>query len=92
MRTINAIRADLELAENRVEQLNNELQDAISAVGNQVTVVKRGETLTLTHGSRVLKAKKNSYGHWTVKENGRVIYWWSGGIRQLKVAVAEGRV
>lgn len=93
MRTIKEILKDQEAARARVEQLDNEWNDAIRELAGQVDVVQRGETVTLTFQGRVLKAKKNSHNRWTVRENGRVIVQEFGeSLRLLKAAVAQGTV
>lgn len=92
MRTIKEILKDQEVARARVEQLDNEWNDAIRELAGQVDVVQRGETVTLTFQGRVLKAKKNRRNAWVVRENGRVLQEYSASLRLLKAAVAQGTI
>lgn len=59
-----------------------------------VTTTKVGETITLAAGKRILKAKKNAYGRFTVKEAGKIIVkeYMGGGIHDLRFDIAMGKI
>ena len=59
----------------------------------QVKVSKRGETTTLSFGSRVLKVKRNSHNRLNVFENGsRIVSDYAFGMNELRFAVAQNLV
>lgn len=60
----------------------------------KVEMTKNGETVTLTFGDRVLKAKKHArYNRWNVFEGGKkIVSEYMFGIHDLRFAIAQGAI
>lgn len=80
-------------ARERVEQLEEKFNAAFNEERKQVKFDRRGETITLTFGGRVLKVDRNGRGRWRVRENGRVINGdFTNGMYELQVALVRGEI
>jgi hypothetical protein len=82
-----------ENAQRQVELAAQKRKELRLEALRQVKVSKRGETTTLTFGSRVLKVKRNSHNRLNVFENGgRIVSGYSFGINELRFAVSQNLV
>lgn len=84
----------LNLARANVKQLEEKFNALRKQRLNEVTMSKRGDTVTLTLGSRVIKAKKNRlHNRWNVYENNKLIvreYMLS--LADLRFDLSQGRI
>jgi hypothetical protein len=94
MTKIERVQEQLAKTRERVAKLEEQYAELRLNELQKVTVIKQGETLTLTYGDRVLKAKKHPrYNRWNVFEAGKKIvseYMW--GIHDLRFDIAQGRI
>ena len=82
-----------ENAQRQVELAAQKRKELRLEALRQVKVSKRGETTTLTFGSRVLKVKRNSHNRLNVFENGsRIVSDYAFGMNELRFAVAQNLV
>jgi hypothetical protein len=81
-------------AQERVAKLEADFAEQRLAALKQVEMSKNGETITLTFGSRVLKAKKNPRrGRFNVFEGGKkIVTEYMAGIHDLRFDIALGRI
>ena len=84
----------LSKAQERVAKLEAAYAEQRLDALKQVAMTKNGETITLTFGDRVLKAKKNPRrGRFNVFEGGkRVVTEYMAGIHDLRFDIALGRI
>jgi hypothetical protein len=84
----------LSKAQERVAKLEAAYAEQRLDALKQVAMTKNGETITLTFGNRVLKAKKNPRrGRFNVFEGGkRVVTEYMAGIHDLRFDIALGRI
>jgi hypothetical protein len=94
MSKIVQIQEQLSKSQARVAKLETAYAELRLQALKQVEMTKNGETITLTYGDRVLKAKKNPrYNRFNVFEGGKKIvseYLYS--IHDLRFDIAQGRV
>jgi hypothetical protein len=81
-------------AQERVAKLETEYAELRLKALKQVEMTKTGDTITLTFGGRVLKAKKNPrYNRYNVFEGSkRIVTEYMSGIHDLRFDIALGRV
>jgi hypothetical protein len=84
----------LSKAQERVAKLEAAYAEQRLDALKQVAMTKNGETITLTFGNRVLKAKKNPRrGRFNVFEGGkRIVTEYMAGIHDLRFDIALGRI
>jgi hypothetical protein len=84
----------LSKAQERVAKLEAAYAEQRLDALKQVAMTKNGETITLTFGDRVLKAKKNPRrGRFNVFEGGkRIVTEYMAGIHDLRFDIALGRI
>lgn len=90
-----AIYAQLEKAHARVAELEAKFAEARLAELSKVEMSKNGETITLTFGSRVIKAKKPTRfkDRYNLTENGkRIATEVFGSIHDIRFAIALGKI
>jgi hypothetical protein len=73
---------------NRAEVAYN---TAVTLASNKVETVIRGETTTLTFGSKVFKIKRARHGRMNVYKDGKMFRReYFGSMRELRADIAEG--
>ena len=94
MTKVTRVQEQLIRARDRVAKLEAEFAELRLKELQKVTVTKNGETVTLTYGDRVLKAKKHArYNRWNVFEGGRkIVSEYMFGIHDLRFAIAQGAI
>jgi hypothetical protein len=94
MAKVDRIQEKLARARAQVAKLEAEFAEARLKELQKVEVSQNGETLTLTFGDRVLKAKKHSrYNRWNVFESGRkIVSEYLYGIHDLRFDIARGAI
>lgn len=59
----------------------------------KVQVVKNAGSFTLLFKGRIINARKNSYGRYTVRESGRTLASdYLGGMHDLRFSIAQGEI
>ena len=92
---VTTIQTQLQNARARVAALEAKFAEARLAELRKVEMTKNGETITLTFGPRVIKAKKPARfnDRYNLTENGkRIATEVFGGIHDIRFAIAQGQI
>ena len=94
IKAINTLSKNIGATANLLTTLKNEYDELRLKALRTVESTKEGDTITLAAGKRVLKAKKNAYGRYTVKEAGKIIVkeYMGGNIHDLRFDIAMGKI
>ena len=81
-------------ARARLAKLEADYAEARLNALRTVEMIKVGETVTLSIGNRLIKAKKNSHGRYKVTENNKTLVseYLGGSIHDLRFDIAQGAI
>ena len=95
MSKITSLVKQMSTLRKQLAQLDAEYQQLRLETLKEVEISSRGETLTLSYGTREVKAKKmGAYNRWKVWEGDRVLIreYTRGGLHDIRFMIATGQI